>query len=142
MLGWIPEILECYFLYERKSKHNTARAVRNINTLFRNVSVNDHTIRRWYAKFETGDESLTNKDQDRTETVVDNEIFRATVEKRPGNTVRGYAKELGLSPTIILHHLKLIRKVIKIHKWSLMNRMKIRNANVLKLIFPSSSKTK
>ena len=51
------------FLYKWKSKHNAAEAARNINAAFGNDSVNEHTIRCWYAKFETGDESLTNKAQ-------------------------------------------------------------------------------
>ena len=69
------------FLYEWKSKHNAAAAVRNINAAFGNGSVNKCIIRRWYAKFETGDESVTNEDWSRPETVVENEILRVTFEK-------------------------------------------------------------
>ena len=68
-------------------------------------------IWRWYAKFKTGDESLTNEDRSRSETVLDNEVLLAIVEKKTGNTDREYAEELGLSPTIISRHLKLIGKV-------------------------------
>ena len=67
-------------------------------------------IWRWYAKFKTGDESLTNEDRSRSETVLDNEVLLAIVEKKTGNTDREYAEELGLSPTIISWHLKLIGK--------------------------------
>ena len=49
------------FLWEWKSKHNVAAAAWNINAAFGNGSVNECTIQRWYAKFETGDEGLTNK---------------------------------------------------------------------------------
>ena len=55
--------------------------------------------------------SLTNNDQGRPETVVDKEVLRAIIEKNPGNTVRDYAKELGVSPITISHHLKLVGKV-------------------------------
>ena len=48
------------FLYEWKSKHNAAAATHNINAAFGNSSVNECTIQCWYAKFKTGDESLTN----------------------------------------------------------------------------------
>ena len=54
------------YLYKLKSKHNAA---------FGNGSVNGHTIWHWYAEFETGNESLTNKDLDRPKTVVDSEIL-------------------------------------------------------------------
>ena len=84
--------------------HNPAAAVLNINAAFRNASVNEHTIRRWCAKFETGDESLTNEDWGRPETVVDNEVERKVVEKNPGNSIRDYAQELGVSPTTISCH--------------------------------------
>ena len=47
------------FLYEWKRQHNAA---------FGNGSVNERTIRHWYAKFETGDESLTNEYWGRPET--------------------------------------------------------------------------
>ena len=55
------------FLCERKSKHNAAATARNINAAFGNGSVNEHTIRHWYKKFETGNESLTNEDRGRPE---------------------------------------------------------------------------
>ena len=56
------------FLYEWKNKHNVAAAARNIDVTFGNGSVNERTIRRWYVKFETGDESLTNEDRGRPKT--------------------------------------------------------------------------
>ena len=45
------------FLYEWESKHSAAVAARNINAEFGNGSVNECTIRHWYAKFKTGNES-------------------------------------------------------------------------------------
>ena len=50
------------FLYDWKSKRDAAAAARNINAAFRNGFVNEHTIWRWYAKFETGDEKHQNED--------------------------------------------------------------------------------
>ena len=70
------------FLYKWKSKHNAAAAAQNINTAFENSSVNEPTIRGLYAKFETVDENLTNKDQDRPDTLVENEVLQAIVEKK------------------------------------------------------------
>ena len=49
------------FLYEWKSKHNAAAAARNINAAFGNGSVNERATLHRYAKFETGDKSLTNE---------------------------------------------------------------------------------
>ena len=63
------------FLYEQKSKHNAAAVAGNINAAFGSGSVNERTIRCWYAKFETEDESLINEDWGRPETIVDNEVL-------------------------------------------------------------------
>ena len=46
------------FLYELKLNKSTAEAVRNINQAFGNDSVNERTIRCWFAKFRFGDISL------------------------------------------------------------------------------------
>ena len=75
------------FLHEWKSKHNAAAAAQNIYAAFGNGSVNECTIRRWYAKFETVDESLTDEGRGKADTVVDNQVVRALIEKDPGNTV-------------------------------------------------------
>ena len=63
------------YFYEWKSKRIAAVAAQNINAAFRNGSLNKHTIQRWYANFEAGDESLTNEDRSRPETVVNNEVL-------------------------------------------------------------------
>ena len=89
------------FLCEWKIKHNASPAARNDNAAFKKGSVNERTIRRCYAKFESGDESLKNIDQGRPETVVNNEVLRTIVEKILGNIVRDYAEELGVCPTTI-----------------------------------------
>ena len=52
--------------------------------------------------------SPTNEDRGRSETVVDNKVLRTTVEKKLGNSVRNFAKKLGVPPATILHHLKFI----------------------------------
>ena len=56
------------FLYEWENKHNAPAAAEYINAAFGNGSVNQRTIRRWYANFETRDESLT-------KTLVDNRLL-------------------------------------------------------------------
>ncbi|GFU56085.1 putative transposable element [Trichonephila clavipes] len=78
------------FLHEWNSDHNAAAATRNINVTFRDDSVTKHTIRRWYAKFESRDGSHTNEDR-----VVNNEVLRVLVKQNPDNTLRNYAEELG-----------------------------------------------
>ena len=45
IVGWILEILECYFYISGKSKHKSAVAARNINAAFGNSSINEYTTR-------------------------------------------------------------------------------------------------
>ncbi|GFY66305.1 hypothetical protein TNIN_140521 [Trichonephila inaurata madagascariensis] len=94
-------------LYEWKSDHKAAVAVRNFNAAFGDDSVNERIFRYWYTKFESGDESLTNEYQDRPEIGTDNEVLRAIVEQNPDNTVRDYA-ELDITSTTIACRLKMV----------------------------------
>ncbi|PRD29841.1 UNVERIFIED_CONTAM: hypothetical protein NCL1_28161 [Trichonephila clavipes] len=47
--------LHLHLMDPQKSDQNATAAARNINAAFVDDSVNDRTIRRWYAKFESGD---------------------------------------------------------------------------------------
>ena len=64
------------FLYEWKSNYNVAAASRNISATFVNGFLNERTIRRWYIKFETGDEGLINEDRGRPKTVAVANLLR------------------------------------------------------------------
>ncbi|GFX82943.1 hypothetical protein TNCV_4938131 [Trichonephila clavipes] len=46
------------FLYQWKNDRNIAATSRSNNATFGDDSVNEHSIRRWCAKFESVDESL------------------------------------------------------------------------------------
>ena len=100
------------FSYQWKSKHNAAAAAWNINAAIGNSSVNERTSDVGMQSSKLGLKVSQTKNY-KPETVVDNEVLRTIVEKNPGNTVRDYAEELGVSPTTISRHLKLISKVKK-----------------------------
>ncbi|GFU65929.1 histone-lysine N-methyltransferase SETMAR [Trichonephila clavipes] len=101
------------FLYEWKRDHNSTTSTRNISATFGYGSVNKRALRRWYAKFESGEKSLTNENRGRPETVVNNEVLCAIIDQNPGNTVGDYAKELGVTPTTIFGYLEMVGKVKK-----------------------------
>ncbi|GFX35168.1 hypothetical protein TNCV_2331081 [Trichonephila clavipes] len=73
------QVFRVLFLYKWKNNHNAATAARNIDAEFGDYLVNEHSIRYWYAKFESGDKSLTKEYRGRLETVVHNEVLRTTV---------------------------------------------------------------
>ncbi|GFQ91102.1 histone-lysine N-methyltransferase SETMAR [Trichonephila clavata] len=101
------------FLYEWKIDHNAAAAARNINAAFGKSSVNGTTIRHLYTTFESGDESLTNKDRGRPETVMDSEVLRVNIEQNPGNTVKRLPRRTRNNFCTISRLLKMSGKVKK-----------------------------
>ena len=70
-----------FFLLILSVKFEYIAATRNNNAASGKDSVNERTIPRWNAKFKTGDESLANDYRGRPETVADNEVLLATVDK-------------------------------------------------------------
>ncbi|GFW32379.1 hypothetical protein TNCV_675381 [Trichonephila clavipes] len=88
------------FLYKWKNNHKAAAAFRNINAAFGDSSVNERTIPCWYAKYESGEESLTNENRSRFETVVVNEVLRGIPEVRRVSQTKTGADSCGQrSPT-------------------------------------------
>ena len=49
------------FLYEFKLNQSDSETARKINQAFNNDSVNERTVRRWFAKFRPEDVSLENE---------------------------------------------------------------------------------
>ncbi|CAK9813894.1 Histone-lysine N-methyltransferase SETMAR [Anthophora plagiata] len=75
-------------LYEWKSGKNASAAARNINAAFGNDAVNERTVRRWYQKFETGDESFGNEPRGRPELSINDDHLKLAVEEKPRTTGR------------------------------------------------------
>ena len=51
------------FLYEFKLNRSAAETARKINQAFGNDSANERTVRRWFAKFRSGDFNLEDEPQ-------------------------------------------------------------------------------
>lgn len=105
------------FLYEFKLNQSAAETARKINQAFGNDSVNERTVRRWFAKFRSGDFSLEDEPRSGRPRVIQDEDLRTLVETDPSQTVRGIAEELGVSSHAVFDGLKRIGKVKKLEKW-------------------------
>ncbi|XP_015440315.1 PREDICTED: LOW QUALITY PROTEIN: histone-lysine N-methyltransferase SETMAR-like [Dufourea novaeangliae] len=105
------------FLYEWKSGKNASTAARNINAAFGNDAVNERTVRRWYQKFEAGDESLESEPRGRPEMSINNDHLKLAVEENPRTTVRELAQKFDVSAMTISRHLGSIGKKKKLDKW-------------------------
>ena len=102
------------FLYEFKLNQSTAETARKINMAFGNDSVNERTVRRWFAKFRSGDFSLEDEPRSGRPTVIQDEDLRTLVETDPSQTVRGMAEELGVGSHVVFDGFG---KFKKLEKW-------------------------
>ena len=71
------------FLYEFKLKQSAAETARKINQAFGNNSVNERTVRRWFAKFRSGRFSLKGEPRSGRPTVIQDQDLRTLVETDP-----------------------------------------------------------
>eukprot|EP01133_Synstelium_polycarpum_P030461 gene30461-37793_t len=102
------------FLYEYKLGHNAAEAARNINRAFGVGTASERTIRFWFEKFRSGNESLENDDP----ATVDDTRLKQLVEENTKKTVRELANDLNVSVGSVSEHLRKIGKVKKLDKFN------------------------
>ncbi|KAK6043275.1 hypothetical protein COOONC_19220, partial [Cooperia oncophora] len=69
--------------YEFRRGSTAAQAVRNITVVFGEDAPNERTVRRWFAKFESGDFDLQNESRGRPECKLNNDELKAVVEADP-----------------------------------------------------------
>ena len=71
------------FLYEFKLNQSAFETTRKINQAFDNDSVNERSVRRWFAKCRSGDFSLEYEPRSGRSTVMQGEDLRTPVETDP-----------------------------------------------------------
>ena len=94
----------------------TAETVCNINNAFDPGTTNRGAVQS-FKKFCKGDESLEDEEHSGQPSDVDNDQLRAIIEADPLTTTGEVAKELSVDHSVIVQHLKQIRKVKKLDKW-------------------------
>ena len=94
----------------------TAETVCNINNAFDPGTTNRGAVQS-FKKFCKGDESLEDEEHSGQPSEVDNDQLRAIIEADPLTTTGEVAKELSVDHSVIVQHLKQIRKVKKLYKW-------------------------
>ncbi|KAF2365177.1 hypothetical protein FHG87_004070 [Trinorchestia longiramus] len=109
--------LRLLMLREFKLGHNTSEASANINRAWGEESTRDRTVRRWFGKFWSGDESLKDEEGRGRLGSLENEQLHAVVEQNPRQSVREMSQILGVSIATVLYHSKIIGKVKKLDKW-------------------------
>ncbi|KAF2344777.1 hypothetical protein FHG87_024467 [Trinorchestia longiramus] len=109
--------LRLLMLHEFKLKHNASEASANINRAWREESTRDRTVRRWFGKFRSGDESLKDEEGRGRLGSLENEQLHAVVEQNPRQSVKEISQTLGVNIATVSRHLKIIGKVKKLDKW-------------------------
>ncbi|KAF2345379.1 Transposase type 1 [Trinorchestia longiramus] len=109
--------LRLLMLHEFKLGHNASKASANINRAWEKESTRNRTVRRWFGKFWSDDESLKDEEGRGRLGNLENEQFHAVVEQNPRQSVREMSQTLGVSIATVSRHLKIIGKVKKLDKW-------------------------
>ena len=104
-------------LFEFKIGCKAAETTCNISNTFGPGASNDRTVEWWFKKFCKGDESLQDEEGSDWPSEVDNDYLRAIIEADPLSTIQEVAEELNISHSMVIQHLKQIRKVKKLDKW-------------------------
>lgn len=105
----------CEYEFRRGTK--AAETARNISKVFGKDAINEATVRRWFAKFRSGDFSLVNEPRGRPETKVNNEELKTLVEADSSQPARVLAAIFGVSIPTILEHMKQIGMKKDLDKW-------------------------
>ncbi|XP_029636835.1 histone-lysine N-methyltransferase SETMAR-like [Octopus sinensis] len=111
------EEMRLLFLHEFKLGHNASLTAANINRAWAEGSTSDHTVRWWFEKFRSGDESLEDQEGRGRPSTLDDQHLKTIVEENPRQSVRKMSHELGVSVSTLSDHLKKIGKVKKPNKW-------------------------
>ena len=103
--------IQVIFFIQVQNGRKAAETTRNINNAFGPGTANEHTMQWWFKKFCKGDE-----ERSAWPLEVDNDHLRAIIEADPLTTTQEVAEELNISHSMVIQHLKQIRKVKKVHK--------------------------
>ena len=104
-------------LYEFKLKHKATQAARNIRKAFGDDSLSDRTAQFWFAKFDSGEETLEDDPRSGRPEVIDDNELQNLIESDSRQTCQEMAVCLGTSESTVRNHLHAIGKVRKLDKW-------------------------
>ena len=101
------------FLFKFKMGHKPAETTCNTNKTFGPETAREHTVWWWFKKFCKGDENLKDEEQSGQPSEVDDQL-RAVTEADSFTTTWGVAQELNVNHSMVVWHLKQIRKLKKL----------------------------
>ena len=104
-------------LYEFHQGHSASGAARNINGMYGQGAVDVRKCQRWFQRFRSEDNRLSDKPREGRPVLLDNDALRAAVEANPMQTVEELARELHVTHSTVHRHLQDLWYVSKLGKW-------------------------
>jgi len=92
---------------------NASEAAKNINEAYGDGTSDARTARRWFAKFNSGEETLEDKPRSGRPTVLDEGDLQAALDAEPSSSTRELGTELGVSHMTVWNYLKQLDFVHK-----------------------------
>lgn len=102
--------------YFRKGK-SAAQTVNKICSVYGDDAVGESTVRKWFARFRTGNFELEDAKRSGRPSTVDDEQIQQLVTDNPHYTTRDIAKTLGISQTSVSNHLGAAGYVSRSDVW-------------------------
>ena len=101
------------FSFEFKMNH---KAVETTQWCTGPGTVDECTVQWWFKKFYKGDESLDDEEHSGQPLEVANDKLRGIIKADPLTATQERVEELNIDHSMVIRHLKQIRKVKKLNK--------------------------
>uniref|UniRef100_A0A7I4YET8 HTH_48 domain-containing protein n=1 Tax=Haemonchus contortus TaxID=6289 RepID=A0A7I4YET8_HAECO len=104
-------------LHEFKLGRTAKDAATNINVVWGEGTASERTVRCWFQKFRSGDESVEDEERVGRQSLVDHDVLLRAVEEDRRQPLIEDAKKMCVSHTVVAAHLELLGIVKKLGKW-------------------------
>lgn len=104
-------------LYHYEKGWKAAQSFRDLNELFGEGTITDSAVRKWFARFKSGDTSLEDKEGRGRPSDFDDQALLTAVEEDESLTTRMLAADFNVDQSTIVRRLKKLGKVWKLAGW-------------------------
>ena len=109
--------IQAILLFEFRTGCKIAETTCNVSNAVGQGTSNECTVQWWFKKFYKGDESLDDEEHSGQPLEVANDKLRGIIKADPLTTTQERVEELNIDHSMVIRHLKQIRKVKKLNKW-------------------------
>lgn len=103
--------------YYKKGKNAAQTAKKICAVMYGDNTVAERTVRKWFARFKSGDFSVKEKERSGRAVEMDNNQIKNLIETNPRYTSRDIANILQISHPTVLNHLRKLGFVNQLDVW-------------------------